>query len=123
MRIDHMTKYTAKLKAKDRITLLETIPKEGGIATARIIHELRTRLGLGVKEIEGLPDFVSDPQTGTIRWDSDKERAKSFTFSAFEQEMIVASLRKLDEATKLTPAHLPLWDAFVGSNGQVSAGE
>lgn len=100
----------AKLKIADRLRLLGILPPTGGLATIRLVRDLRERFSLGKEELEKLEvktegDFV--------RWNVEKDKGREFTLGGFEIELIISSLRKLDKEEKLTPDLVSLWDQFV----------
>lgn len=101
---------TAKMKLPARLRLLGILPPQGGLATIRLVRDLRERLSLAKREAEGLEVQQGD---GTITWNAEKDREKEFSFSGFEIELIVASLRKIEKEERLTPDLLALWDQFV----------
>lgn len=101
---------TARLKLADRLHLLSVLPPKGGLATIRLVRDLRERLSLGKEELERL-EVKSEEDT--LRWNAEKDKEKEFSFSGFEIELVVSSLRKLDKEEKMTPSLVPLWDTFV----------
>jgi len=106
---------TTKLSLGDRLRMLAILPTEGGIATVRLVRELRDRFSVQKEEAEkiGLKEA-----NGLLTWQEGSDKPKEFSFSGFELELIISRLRKLDKDEKLTPDLIPLWDTFTsGKSG------
>ena len=98
------------LSAVERVTLLMTLPEQGGIATARLVQKLRDRLNLTPEEVKRL-NIVIDKDR--MQFDVAKDRSRSFGFSGFEVELIVSRLRALDKDEKISVQHVSLWAKFI----------
>lgn len=106
---------TTKLKVAERLRLLGVLPPQGGLATIRLVRDLRERLSLQEEEIERLNVKVDE---GLVRWSVEKDKGREFSFTGFEIELVVSSLRKLDKEEKMTPDLIPLWDIFVDGKAE-----
>ena len=111
-----------KLNVFERLILLGVLPAEGNLRTMRIVAQLRTDLGFTAAE---LADWnIDEDGAGRVTWGwSDAEKAKDPKKA--EQDMtadidvegektavIVDTLKKLDDAGKVTAQHMPLFEKF-----------
>ena len=101
-----------KLTALERMVLLNCLPPEGNVATLRIVRQLRERLSFSEQELK---DYCISHTGDQIKWDRSKEPADGIEIEIGEKatDLIVASLKKLDQAGKVTDGHLSLFDRFV----------
>jgi hypothetical protein len=98
-----------KLTVLERMALLHALPQEGNFATLKIVRKLREDLSFSEAEykawgIEELPN-------GRMSWKVNEE--KELEFGEKATDIIVASLKKLNETDKLTVDHLSVYEKFV----------
>jgi hypothetical protein len=101
-----------KLSVKERLSLLQILPKMDNILTMNIVYELGKKISIGAKEFEEL-GFIQNDKTGEIQWDVTKEKEKEVEFEKAELDIIKDSLKKLDESKKVELVHISLWDKFM----------
>lgn len=99
------------LTVKERIVLLGSLPKEANLVTLKLRRSLEDLIGFGEDEMKELELRVD--ALGT-HWNDEKEVEKDFLIGEKMTDMIVASLRQLDQASRLTTDHLSLVDKFIG---------
>ena len=101
-----------ELGIRDRLVLLAILPAESGLATIRIINDMR--LALAPTEAE-FGDLQMEQIDTNLRWNVEAEEAagpRSFEIGAKGQEIIRDALKALDDEKKLTANHLDLCDTF-----------
>jgi hypothetical protein len=99
-----------KLKAGHRVTLLNTLPREGDILTLRIVRELREALSFSEEEHKVLGLKINGPM---ITWDASKDEGKEIQIGTKAREVIVEALNALNQQKKLNDGHLDIWGMFV----------
>lgn len=95
---------------RDRILLLNILPKEGDVTTIRLVRQLRMDLSFSEEEHAQL-HFIHG-ENGAISW-TDGDLSKEITVGPRARLLIAEVLRQLDTSKKLTPEYLDLYDAFV----------
>lgn len=108
-----------KLMLAERLRLLAVLPPVGGLATVRLVRELRERLSFGKEEAESLGAKTVGE---SITWNPEKDKGREFSFGGFEVELIISALRKLDTDKTMTPDLVPLWDVFVDGKSEEGGG-
>ena len=101
-----------ELGIRDRLVLLAILPAESGLATIRIINDMR--LALAPTEAE-FGDLQMEQIDTNLRWNVEAEEAagpRSFEIGAKGQEIVRAALKKLDDDKKLTTDHIEICDIF-----------
>ena len=101
---------------KERLTLLGILPKEGNAVSMRVLREFAEALSLPKEEwpTVGLTQDPDNP--GNLTWDVAKDGdGKEIDTCATMREIIVTTLRELDDKKKLTMDLLPLYERFVAS--------
>lgn len=102
-----------KLAVKERLVLLGILPQTGNILTLKTVRELREDLVLTPEEEKEFE--VKTIENGRIAWNETKAMKadkKSFKISDGMKEIIVKTLKGLDEKEKLSADHICLWDIF-----------
>ena len=99
------------LTLKERLLLLNILPKEGDLVTQRVVRELQSNLGVKDEEfkelnIQSLPD-------GRVSWDLTKDTGKNFVIGNKSTEIIGVALTELDKQKKVTTDFLSLYDKFM----------
>ena len=97
-----------KLNVLERILLLQILPKEGTYVTFKILMDLKGKLAFNEKEIK---EFGVVEKEGRITWK--KSADKDFEFGEKAKEIIVTSLKKLDEEGKIDINNISLYEKFI----------
>lgn len=103
------------LTVLDRLMVLASLPKEGGILFLRAREELNKKVGFSGEELE-LWGLKQDPE-GKVTWDNTKPQTTEIELSVAEKAIIRDGLRRLDGEGRLTPGHLGVWELFVEEKG------
>ncbi len=98
-----------KLDVKERMQLLNLLPKEGNVTTLRVIFDLRRSLSFSEKELKVLKFKSAGEQ---VTWDAGKANIKEITISEVPRKMIQEAFKQLDEGKKLNIEMLPLYERF-----------
>ena len=100
-----------KLTVLERLSLLSILPPEGTLATLRIVRKLRESLSFSEAELVAFSVVTDGNQ---VKWDSTKETPDGTEIEIGEKatDLIVDTLKKLDQAGKVTDQHLALFDKF-----------
>lgn len=97
------------LKNYERFDLLDILPRESDIATMRIVGDLKRNLGFSEEEF--VKYNIEVQKDGAIRYKtSDDEIYIEIGNKA--QSIIAESLKRLNDANKVTETHLTLFDKF-----------
>ena len=103
-----------QLSITERILLLSSLPKEGSIATVRLVRELRESLSFSEDEHQELGLIFNEQGA---RWDQSKnDYRKEVAIGSTMEALIKSSLHGLDKQKKLTEAHIDLFERFVGND-------
>jgi hypothetical protein len=101
------------LSVRDRLVLINILPKEGDFRTLKTLRELREALSFTDSEQKSL-NFVS--KDGMINWDEpekDKPMRRDIPISGGIQTLIVETLQALDAKKALTEESFALYEMFV----------
>jgi len=99
-----------KLQVVDRITLLNILPEKGDFLTLKIVRKLREELSFSEDEIKIL-SLKSDG--GRVTWDQTKDSMKDVTIGERATDLIVETLKKLNEKKELNQQLFGLYEVFV----------
>lgn len=97
-----------KLNVLERITLMQILPQEGTYASYKIFTDLRAQLSFNEEEYKR---FGMHETQGQITWQKSEDR--DFLFGEKAISIIQESLKKLDEAGKITLQTSTLYEKFV----------
>ena len=97
------------LSIKDRLMLLGVLPREGNIATLKIVHDLRAALSFSEAEHSALGITVDGDQ---VKWDPKAVQDAEVAIGPKASNLITESLKKLSDDSKLTEDFLPLCEKF-----------
>ena len=100
-----------KLSVAERALIPNLLPKEENIFTLRIIQKFKKAIGFEASELE-LIQFT-DLGNGTAQWDATKDPMKEVEMGELVEELLVAELKRLEGAKKLTEGHLSLFEKLV----------
>lgn len=98
------------LNVLDRMLLLEFLPREGDIASLRILETLRLSIGFSEDEFKEF-NLKTSEETGLTTWENDKEVDVPIGEKA--TDIIVDTLKKLDREKKLPNTAIELYDKFI----------
>ena len=98
-----------KLGVLDRLALLGALPKEGDFTTLKIVRQLREDLSFTEDEHK---KFNFRAEGEQLLWDNSEE--KEINFGEKATDLIVSTLKQLNENKKLTEDHFNVYKAFVG---------
>lgn len=98
-----------ELGVLERVVILDILPKEANYATLKIKQNLQMDLSFSEEELDEYGITFDGPN---INWKSSSEKEISIGEKA--TDLIVESLKKLDEQKKLGEKHITLWEKFVG---------
>lgn len=98
------------LNFKERITLLQVLPKEGSYVTFKILMDLKAKLAFSEKEIKdyGISEKREDK---TIMWK--KSVNKDIDIGEKATEIICEVLKKIDEGGRVNEQNITLFDKFI----------
>ena len=112
-----MTDKTFKLSLKDRIALLNILPREGNVVTLRIIRDLQGALGFSEAEISDYAIAVTHVGAGKgfrTSWNAQGNKAvKSVKIGVNAESVIVEKLKELSDKKLLPLDLLDLYERFV----------
>ena len=113
-----------KLLVKERIVLLNILPKEGDFKTLKQLREFRELLSFTDEE-SAMLKFKNNAETGMITWDEpgtepEGDEEKKFYSREFEilpsmGAIIAEALTILNKEKKLNEDTLILYEKFVGA--------
>lgn len=107
-----------KLTVKERVVLLNIIPKEGDFKTLKQIRNVREALGFSDEE-SNLLKFVNQG-TGIITWTEPKDgefHKKDVKIPDSVMELIVDALVQADKNKKLNDDTFAIYEKFVVNAG------
>jgi hypothetical protein len=102
-----------QLSIKERIMILNLLPKETNFITLKLIRDLENDLGFSENEIN---DFEIKTNENSITWDNKKEielGEKDIKINDKIKEIINKILKKMDEEEKITKDHYSLCEKFL----------
>jgi hypothetical protein len=99
-----------KLDVSERIRLLGILPEKGNLLTLKIVSTLRDDLSFSEKELK---DWKIVTTNDRITW-GHSAKEKEVKIGDQAKEIVVKTLRDLDEQEQLTIPDIRLWDKFVG---------
>lgn len=97
------------LTVKDRLLLLESLPKEGNLTTIRIVRELREQLSFSEEETAALGFQYAE---NLVNWNQSAPQEAEIAIGPVARSTIVDTLKRLNEAGKVTEQHLDLFERF-----------
>lgn len=96
---------------KDRLALLDILPKEGNIITLRVMRELRESLSFSEEEIKQYDLKVTDKNLVSVRTNM-LAFVRNIAIGDKAKEIIQDTLKKLNSQNHLKEDHIGLWDRF-----------
>ena len=99
-----------KMNVLERLTLLQILPKESNFATLMIVKNLTSSLGLSEDDYK---EFEIKQEENQIIWNQKGNEEREIKIGEKATDIIIESLKKLDEEKKLTEQHFSLYEKFV----------
>jgi len=99
-----------KMNVMERLILLGILPKESNFATLMIVKNLTSNLGLSEEDYK---EFEVEQKQDRIIWNKKGEEEREIKIGEKATDIIIESLKKLDEEKKLTEQHFSLYEKFV----------
>jgi hypothetical protein len=99
-----------KLDVSERIRLLGILPEKGNLLTLKIVRTLHDDLSFSEKELK---DWKIVTTNDRITW-GHNAKEKEVEIGDQAKEIIVKTLKEMDEKEQLTIPDIRLWDKFVG---------
>lgn len=100
---------------KDRLILLNILPKEGNILTLKVVRKLREALSFSEEELAEYK-FVQDNER--LSWTEPEKPTRDISVGKEGKKIIRESLEKLDKEKKLTEDHIDLYEKYVGKEDE-----
>lgn len=102
------------LTVLERLLILDFLEKQGDIVFLRLRNQLIEKVGLSEEDHTKYKIIQEGPK---ITWDQNVPQEAKIELSEVECGMIKNSLVSLNNARKLTPDHISLYEKFV-ENGK-----
>lgn len=99
------------LDVRERIILLDILPALGDFSTLKIVRKLREELSFNEEEHKKL-GFKTLPGEITA-WNAENEPNKDIQIGEKANDIIVSSLKKLNDEKMLKQDHFSLYEKFV----------
>ena len=99
-----------KLNVFERLILLQVLPKEGNFVTLKIMRDLRMALAPSQEEIN---EFEIKQEGEQVLWNTKGKEEREIKIGEKATDIIIESLKKLNEEKKLTDQHFSLYEKFV----------
>ena len=99
-----------KLNVLERLTLLGILPKEGSFVTLKVLRTLTSNLGFNEKELK---DFDIHQEDEQVKWNEKGNNEREVVIGEKATDIIIESLKKLDDEKKLIDQHFSLYEKFV----------
>lgn len=102
------------LRIEERLVLLELLPKTGNFLTLKSLRRGRERLALSDEEIKKFKVKISEDRN-TVRWDVEAAKeTTNISFSDSINDIIISTLKKLNNDNTLEEKHFSLYEKFIG---------
>jgi len=108
-------RHVPTLTVQERLLLMNVLPPQGTLVTAKTVFQLRMKLAFTDAEQEKLKFVEKD---GQVRWDPEAAAELGeigFMLTRREEKMAVEALERLEKAEQLTPQHVSLYEKFCGT--------
>ena len=99
-----------ELTVKERLILMNLLPKEGNFLTLRLMRKLRETLSFDEEEHKILK-FVQNGEQ--LSWDFAADVVKDVEVGEVMLDVITNGLKDKDKEGKLTEDHITLYEKFV----------
>ena len=98
------------LGIRDRIILLQVLPRQGNVTNLRIIRDLEKEMGFTEAELITLK--LETGERG-VKWDKECEFEKDVAIGDVAAKIIHDAFVQLDKSNLLALEHLEVYDKFV----------
>lgn len=104
-----------KLSISERYILLDLLPKEGTYTTLKILRKLREALSFSEEELQkwGIQEVPQANGGVAVQWNRSAEDSAEISIGEKASDIIVASLTRMDQESKLTDREYSLYEKFV----------
>jgi hypothetical protein len=99
-----------ELNLKERIVLLNVLPRQGDMATVRIVRDLQNSLAPSEDEFK---EFEIKQEGTQYSWNEKGMAPKEIKIGARARQIVVDALTTMDKAKQLTADHLSVYEKFV----------
>lgn len=99
-----------KLSVKERLLLLNILPKESNFLTLRIVRDLQNALSFSEEEVK---QFEFKTEGNKAIWNQEKEIDKEIQIGEKATDLIIDSLKELDKLKKINMDIYNLYEKFV----------
>ena len=103
-----------KLNVSERLSLLQVLPAEGNFLTLKIMKDLTEIVGLNE---EAFKEFGIKEVGGQVSWNNKGTEEREIKIGEKATDIIVESLKKLDQQNKLKQNYFTLYEKFVEKQG------
>jgi hypothetical protein len=98
------------LSVKDRLMLLDVLPKTGDLITLQISQRAATAVSLTQDDIDTFGITSGD---GAVRWDESKDTGVEVEIEPAAVDLVAKELKSMNEKRTLTIDHLGLCSKFL----------
>lgn len=103
-----------ELNVPERLVLMQIAPKENDFATLKVVRDFLNKVSFTEEELKEYGLVVQSEGThSSTNWNSKGNEPKELEFGERMTDMIVASLKGLNEKKKLEQKHFTLYEKFV----------
>lgn len=99
-----------KLSVGERLMLLQILPPMGSIVTLKICKDLSDIIALSEEELD---KFKVQHEGDKVTWDTEKDKGTELKIGERATDIIVESLKNLDNEKRLIPQMMSLWEKFI----------
>jgi len=97
------------LTVKERLLLLNVLPREGDITTLRVVRQLREALSFSEEEHATL-NFVTEGNE--LKWSPEASQEAEIALGKKASDVVAEVLKKLSDNKTLHEDYVSLWDKF-----------
>lgn len=105
-----------KLTVKERILLLQVLPKEGDFLTQKIVKDLQGAVGLA--ESDWKKYDIKTTAEGRVQWNPDKDIGQEIEIGEKATSIVQDALKEMDKQKKVTTEFMILFDKFLPDFGK-----
>ena len=98
------------LSVRDRIILLQVLPRQGNVTNLRIIRDLEREMSFTEEEMK---TFKFETTDQGVKWDKTAEAEKEIVIGEIAAKLIHDAFKDLDKRNALSLEHLDVYDKFV----------
>ena len=106
-----------KLNLLERLTILNILPREGNFATLKILRDVQGVLSPSEAEFKefGITTELNKETNQTqTNWNKKGIEEREINIGEKANDIIVETLKKLNDEKKLNPQHMSAYEKFVG---------